>query len=1181
MVKKSSITESDIRNIADSANIFKKGRGYYHYGHVSSFEIKDNFISAKVQGASLYNVRVNLSDLTKSRCNCPYSGSICKHIIAVLFKFLYNSAERDLHSEEGEQKSIKDIFLNRLQFEDIVKTNKPEQIFGAFEIVNRSFISLKTNSDDEITAQIGESGEIITTLKLTYFFSEPSLIETCNCHSRNYMEPCVHILALKIFLLNKLKHNSIPLGFKRRFMAELNKKRYKDFISFLSFDSPIQEKDERYKKYGLLFSIKKDNGIIFYVNKAQVLQEGTLGSPTAVSRNFVRDRYKFFSRHEKRIFDLIFSSIYDDYYGTKEAILKLDDYYKRSKCQETLEYLREAYSKLPSQFIDCDFPEQKAVIDIVFSYKNNEPNSRSIVLNPLLRIADKTTNINKESVIIFGEDKPWAYICPNIEGFTENKGILVELGEPSCRFTKEILNYSGIEFSESFLEKILSKNYLKLSEMGNLVLPEEHEILILEGIKPRPALYLENGNPSFYIKLKFMYGDHGTVSYNSNSDIIFRDEQRKLIRIKRDFEEEKKIINSLLNNQTCSEEGIFSPISSPLEWLVDTAPKLVALGFDIYGKESLKYQILGDRPKFFLNVSSGIDWFDLEADISFGKEKVGLIDFLEAIENHETFIKLNNGKIGVIPKEWISKLAGLTGFLKKENNQGKVRALTSQIEIVESLFELSDKFSADKKYNEIKEKFKKFQGISEYSLPKGLKGELRNYQRAGYNWLNFLREFSFGGCLADEMGLGKTIQVLALLLKEKETNRKKHSLIVVPKSLIFNWIAEIKKFTPSLSYYVHHGGERRKNLKEEASDVIITTYGTLRRDINLLKNKNFHYIILDESQNIKNFSSKNALCTYKLKGRYRLALTGTPIENNYFDLWSQFLFLNPGFLGSRHYFKDKFLDAENSENVSEKVSKLKRMITPFVLMRKKNMVAKELPEKQIITHYCEMENEQREAYEALKKKYRLEIKESIEANGFMKSRFKILEGLLRLRQACNSPKLITEDFNCSSIKIEILITKLKELIGGGHKVLIFSSFVKMLNLVRKRLILEGINFSYLDGKTNNREEIVNEFQNNKDISAFLISIKAGGFGLNLTAADYVFIIDPWWNPAVEMQAIDRTHRIGQENKVFVYKLIAKDTIEEKILELQEKKKDAVEKVLSCDEDFFKKLTPETINYLLS
>jgi len=431
------------------------------------------------------------------------------------------------------------------------------------------------------------------------------------------------------------------------------------------------------------------------------------------------------------------------------------------------------------------------------------------------------------------------------------------------------------------------------------------------------------------------------------------------------------------------------------------------------------------------------------------------------------------------------------------------------------------------------------------------------------------------------MGLGKTIQAISLLLNEKSKKENFTNLIIAPTSVVFNWIDEINKFAPSLSVLNHTGNDRKKDseLHLNKYDVVIMSYGIVLRDYNFLSNFKFHYIILDESQKIKNPISRTGRAIRNLKSNYRLCLTGTPIENNLTELWSQMSFLNPGLFGSYNKFNESFVKGIQKNSDGNALAVLKRSIYPFILRRTKNLVAKELPPKSETIHYCEMEKDQARIYNFWRDSIRYEILKVIETEGIKKSGFKVLEGLLRLRQICNHPILVENSYKKMSGKFEEFKMMLTKVVGEGHKALVFSQFVKMLELMKEHLEKGNIKYEYLTGSTINREERIKNFKESDEIKIFLISLKAGGFGLNLTEADYVFHYDPWWNPAVENQATDRVHRIGQDKQVFVYKFITKNTIEEKILHLQEKKKKLVEEIISTDSGLLKNLTKEDINML--
>ena len=433
--------------------------------------------------------------------------------------------------------------------------------------------------------------------------------------------------------------------------------------------------------------------------------------------------------------------------------------------------------------------------------------------------------------------------------------------------------------------------------------------------------------------------------------------------------------------------------------------------------------------------------------------------------------------------------------------------------------------------------------------------------------------------------MGKTIQALSFLHHLKQENESLKALVVCPTTLMFNWQNEIKKFTPTLHYYTHHGGARdHDNILDEKNEIIITTYGTLRSDIKQFIDVQFDYVILDESQAIKNPGSKVAKAACLLKARNRLCLSGTPLQNNTFDIFAQMNFLNPGMLGSMEFFKQEFSVPIDKFGEKEQKEHLRKLLYPFILRRTKEQVAKDLPEKQEMVLFCDMGEEQRKIYDAYRNDYRDKILGTVEEQGIQKSQLTILQGLMKLRQICDSPAIVNEQekFPNVSVKLEELGREITENISN-HKALVFSQFLGMLALIKEKMKELGVDYEYFDGSTsaNDREKAINRFQNEDSCRVFLISLKAGGVGLNLTAADYVYIVDPWWNPAVEQQAIDRTHRIGQTKNVFAYRMICTDTVEDKILKLQERKRNLARDLITDDEGFVKSLTKEDVEYLFS
>ncbi len=604
---------------------------------------------------------------------------------------------------------------------------------------------------------------------------------------------------------------------------------------------------------------------------------------------------------------------------------------------------------------------------------------------------------------------------------------------------------------------------------------------------------------------------------------------------------------------------------------------------ELYGTKDLKkFNYSPHQARIITSIKSDIDWFDLEVNISFGENIVSLKDIRNAIINKNRYIQLDDGSVGILPEQWLHKLEKyFRNATKVEDNELKISKL--RFTIIDELFEQVDQTEIFKEIQEKKKRLKELTQIENIELPQGIKAKLRDYQKAGYNWLYFLHKMGWGGILADDMGLGKTLQILTFLKKVIEKD-KTPNLIIVPTTLLFNWQNEIEKFVPSLKAFYLYGKERQRCFEEfDKYNIIFTTYGTLLRDIQWLKDYQFNYVILDESQAIKNPASRRFKAVSLLKAKNRIALTGTPIENSTFDLYAQMSFVNPGFFGSIDHFRQNYanpIDRDGNEVIAKELQKI---INPFILRRTKEQVAPELPPKTEEVIYCEMPPAQRKVYDAYKNHYRETLLDKIEQEGLNKTRFMVLEALTRLRQICDSPLLLNdENINVKdSAKIDEILTHITEK-TANHKLLIFSQFTSMLALLRQELDRLNIPYEYLDGKssTTQREFSVKRFQNDPDLRVFLISLKAGGTGLNLTAADYVYILDPWWNPAVENQAIDRIYRIGQDKKVFAYRMVCKNTVEEKILDLQAKKKKIASDIIQTDENLIKKLDIEDIKNLL-
>jgi hypothetical protein len=604
----------------------------------------------------------------------------------------------------------------------------------------------------------------------------------------------------------------------------------------------------------------------------------------------------------------------------------------------------------------------------------------------------------------------------------------------------------------------------------------------------------------------------------------------------------------------------------------------------VFGFDQLKnFRFNTAKPSTHIYISSTTDWFDAKIDILFGDQRVSVAEVKRALTNKQQFVQLNDGTLGILPEEWLKKYSLL--FRVGEGKADRLKLSRYHLSVIDELYENRNEEELTIALEEKYEKIRTVDNIKEIPPPSQLDAILRPYQVAGYQWLNYLHEVSWGGILADDMGLGKTVQALSFLQHYYDQYAELKALVVCPTTLIYNWENEIRKFTPTLEYHIHHGPQRLRNAEELGKHhVIITTYGTLRSDIKTFLQIPLDYVVLDESQAIKNPTSKVTKAASLLNAKHRLCMSGTPLQNNTFDIFAQMNFLNPGMLGSMEFFRQEFAIPIDKFGEKEQKEHLKKLLYPFILRRTKEQVAKDLPDKTETILFCEMEDEQRKIYDAYRNDFRAKILGTIEDQGIQKSQLTILQGLMKLRQICDSPAILNEEekFPNYSIKLDELAREITENIGD-HKALVFSQFLGMLALIREKLTALGIKFEYFDGSTSapDREKAIRSFQDNDEVRVFLISLKAGGVGLNLTAADYVYIVDPWWNPAVEQQAIDRTHRIGQTKNIFAYRMICKDTIEDKIIQLQERKRLLAKELIADDASFVKALSRDDVEYLFS
>lgn len=622
--------------------------------------------------------------------------------------------------------------------------------------------------------------------------------------------------------------------------------------------------------------------------------------------------------------------------------------------------------------------------------------------------------------------------------------------------------------------------------------------------------------------------------------------------------------------QVVQDDNLFIiPEDIARQFIYNELPTLLT-EYKIYGTEKLaNFKVKTVTPTLNLKLGWDIDFLEGEATLDIAGQQISLFDVINQY-NKTRYIPLNDGSNAIINETYVRKLERI--FKKKKDN---VQVSFFDLPLVEELLAEKELDNTFKKSREIFEGFNNIAN-SKTRLPK-INAELRNYQKQGYRWLNYLHETGLGGCLADDMGLGKTLQTITILSKVYP-KEKKPSLIIMPRSLLFNWESELKKFNPILKVYTYYGSERDLE-KARSHHLILTTYALVRNDIEKFKDEKFHYVILDESQNIKNISSQSHKSVMLLHSKHRLALSGTPIENNLGELYALFHFLNPSMFGTAQNFNTHYAVPIQKDNNEKVITELRKKIYPFILRRLKKNVLKELPDKTEQLLYVEMSDAQKKFYEQRRTFYQEAIKTQIATKGVQQSQFFIFQALTELRQIACTPEARTEG-KITSPKRELLTEQVLDAIANGHKVLIFANFLNAIELIGEELDKQDVDYVSMTGSTRDRQRLVERFQTDANCKAFLMTLKTGGLGLNLTAADMIFIFDPWWNKSAENQAIDRAHRMGQTKKVICYKLITQDSIEEKILLLQQKKSELFDSVISNDTSSIKSLSEKDIDFIL-
>ncbi len=1164
------------------------------------------FISAIFQKENLKSVK----------CTCKYEGfGICKHSIAALNEligFLENNDDPNLFSDTKELLNI----VKMQPKENLIPTKGGEILFSEIDprtFSNSPYYYMPLNLVSfEPNKLVISYGEYHYAARVTYLYDEKSdeLTADCTCKSQ---KPCFHKYKTLEYIVKIFGTGYFRPDFLEIKQNEILKQH--NLLGKINFDEVfelnITQKGVSYnqKVQNILSS---ENPIAFF-EKSEVLfktsaeHETIRGNALCISKTNDKNWVLKLVSAKRNPKSGELSSNFNElrYYDMGSYIEKSDF------SSEEMIFLMKA-AKICSLFADAARNERHADKSIE-AFKIFRENLDSIQKFPLF-LNNKWNSMTKKYMSPLqyaeGKIKPVAKITESekfydVEFKIRVDGSLLGMSSAKIQWTpiglildNKLIPFDSLELFH-VVEKIRKHGDLHIIKEGldklrrNVIDPLSKLVEVdfsqiqvnsaskkTKTIKEKASIGVEKQvflsdaeNDYIVLQAAVSYGDQLLTPLSEEKVWV---NENDFSHGQRDVETEQEFVDLLRDSHpSFSDKTSYFYLSAHEAiynfWLMEFIDKMEQHGVKVFGMNKLKnlhYNL--HKPTFNITVSSKTDWFDMEIDVSFGDQKVSLLEIQKAIVKRTNFVELGDGTIGILPKEWIEKYRKYfqMGQVKKHN----IEISNYQFSLIDELYE--DMTNAPTFLRELYEKKKRLANLRESKpipLPKGIKATLRPYQNDGLNWLVFLHDNQLGGCLADDMGLGKTLQTITFLqyLKNQYPDSEhKTSLIVAPTSLMFNWKAELEKFAPKLSVLTYTGANRGE-LKSEIDkhDIVLTTYGSVINDIREHQKHMYHYVILDESQAIKNADSQRFKAVRLLKSWNRLVLTGTPIENNTFDLYSQFNFLNPGFFGSVKHFKATFSDAIDKEQDAETSQLLAKMIAPFLLRRTKAQVATDLPPKTEAVIYCEMGVEQRKVYDYFKEHFREKLREQIEKEGVNNSQVYILQGLTKLRQICNSTELADKerDFGSYSTKLDELVRHLKEKVGN-HKVLVFSQFVGMLEIVKKRLDEEKIVYEYLDGQTRNRQEKVENFQNNSDIRVFLISLKAGGTGLNLTEADYVYLIDPWWNPAVENQAIDRCYRIGQNKSVMAYRMICKETIEEKIVKLQDRKRTVAADVIQIDND---------------
>jgi len=1215
-----------------SSRIEQRGRRLYKSGAIKSIEYdrKTDTYHAQVQGSKLYKTRVSgvlKGDITTS-CTCPFDwGSICKHTVAVLL-YIQNN-RREVSTLKNNNREL-DEPIKITNFKNITESLILEKSnINNFEEINENYTLENVKfTKNTVAFFLKENSYYFRSSNYKVTFSLKNELLEINT-TENAIVPKGKLRESEIFCLLTIAQSKMPDLFD--ILSDSKRlKRIKKSVSD-KYGLTVNEFD----KYFKLSFVEHEGLLILKKEKAYGLLQVNGEEDTSIT-DFIKDLSNdadnmSLIKLPKKELVTAFSLFYEEGYQDRGVLYNYMPIVAKPNKAKTR--LSSRFSLLGESNINKAeiTQEQKEIIALINDYETTHDKQQFDISKKIFHKLGEQSFVfihngsyfeHKLSPRDFEPIKlPLYYANIIIDVYNDGKFIVARLKIKinneiidkkeidAEMFDAKIISYKGVLYHiASYKEYLLYKDFIddvriikkQKTEFFNKIikpLSENFQINFGKDTFNNSKVELDFKTSQIYISEKddyiifqpqVVYDNNVTVLLSSNANALYKNEETdEIVEYIRNFELEADFVNLIASMHPDFEEQkinkfFYLPFNDFTKnlWFYEFFDKLNARNIEIYGLKDLKnFKYSPYKGKVSTSIKSGQDWFDVEVNMNFGDYSVSLADIKKAVINKQKYIQLKDGSVGIMPEEWLNKLEKYfrNGTVKKD----KLEISKLRYSIIDELFDNIDDAEIIEELAEKRKRLSAFKEINKTKIPKQIKAELRHYQKEGVNWVNFLDEMKWGGILADDMGLGKTLQILTFI-QQKIAKDKTPNLIIVPTTLLFNWRAEIEKFAPKIKAYFHYGVDRNKST--EAFDkyhIIFTSYGVLLRDIEYLREFQFNYVVLDESQAIKNPASRRFKAVNLIKAKNRITLTGTPIENNTFDLYSQMSFVNPGIFGSINNFKQNYSNAIDKDGNEVVANELQKIINPFVLRRTKEMVAQELPTKTEDIIYCEMEPEQRKIYDAYRNEYRNKLLKNVEEQGVGKSKMMVLEALTRLRQICDSPSLIDKvDYNSQSIKIKEIINNIVHR-TANHKILVFSQFVSMLSLIKTELDKHNIKYEYLDGKSTStqREMAVNNFQTEDSLRVFLISLRAGGTGLNLTAADYVYIVDPWWNPAVENQAIDRCYRIGQDKKVFAYRMICKNTIEEKILDLQAKKKKIASDIIQTDDKLMKKLTIDDIKSL--